>query len=241
MHLSERIFPMRCFPTLLLVAALAPTAIAYGEVASQSKEMVVLQSADLPQPARAEGQAMTLRSPGDGRTYLYIEQQQLGRLLILDVSDPARIKQAGTVNLAAAAAFDFAGSAGGYGELVRLRNGNGLAVIDFKNPRQPVLAALGGQFAASAAEPVGRDGLLLSRVSAEAATAHEAAPLPRDYQVVDAAKPHSPQLLATVKMVNQELVNDETGTTYLLGADGLTVVRRPAVELRYWLESTYTN
>ena len=232
---------MRCFPTLLLVAALAPTAIAYGEVASQSKDIVIMQSPDLPQAARAEGQAMTLRSPGDGRTYLYIEQQQLGRLLILDVSDPARIVQAGTANMPAAQSFDFAGAVGSYGELVRLRNGKELAVIDFKNPRQPVLSPLGSQFDASAAEPVGRNGLLLSRVSAQAATSHEAPPLPRDYQIVDAAKPNAPQLLATVKMVNQELVNEETGTTYLLGADGLTVVRRPVVELRYRLESTYAN
>ena len=232
---------MRCFPTLLLVAALAPTAIAYGEVTSPSKDMVVMQSPDLPQAARAEGQAMTLRSPGDGRTYLYIEQQQLGRIVVLDVSDPARIRDAGTVNMAAPAAFDFAGSVGGYAELVRFRNSKGLALMNFRNPRQPVLSALGGQFEATAAEPVGRNGLLLSRVSAQAATSHEAPPLPRDYQIVDAAKPNAPQLLATVKMVNQELVNEETGTTYLLGADGLTVVRRPAVELRSWLESTYTN
>ena len=231
---------MKCFPTLLLVAALAPTAIAYGEVASQSKDMVVLQSPDLPQAARAAGQAMTLRSPGDGRTYLYIEQQQLGRLVILDVSDLGRIRQAGTANVAAASAFDFAGAVGGYAELVRLRDGNGLAVLNFKNPRQPSLSPLGSQFDATAAEPVGRNGLLLSR-AAETTTVANSIPQPRDYQVVDASNPNAPQSLATVKSVAQELVNEETGTTYLLGADGLTVVRRPAVELRHYLESTYSN
>jgi len=232
---------MRCFPTLLLVAALAPTAIAYGEVTSPSKDMVVMQSPDLPQAARAEGQAMTLRSPGDGRTYLYIEQQQLGRIVVLDVSDPARIRDAGTVNMAAPAAFDFAGSVGGYAELVRFRNSKGLALMNFRNPRQPVLSALGGQFEATAAEPVGRNGLLLSRVAETAAAGNSVLPAARDYQVVDASNPNAPLALATVKSVGQELVNEETGTTYLLGSDGLTVVRRPAVELRYRLESTYSN
>jgi len=33
--------------------------------------------------------------------------------------------------------------------------------------------------------------------------------------------------------VKHRATNDETGTTFLLGSDGLTVVRRPRVEQEY--------
>jgi len=44
-----------------------------------------------------------------------------------------------------------------------------------------------------------------------------------------------------VKHVKQELVNESMGTTYLLAEDGLTVVRRPAVELTERQQSSYSN
>jgi len=44
-----------------------------------------------------------------------------------------------------------------------------------------------------------------------------------------------------VKHVKKELVNESMGTTYLLGEEGLTVVRRPAVELTERQQSTYSN
>jgi hypothetical protein len=56
---------------------------------------------------------------------------------------------------------------------------------------------------------------------------------PRDYQVVDISLPSEPVLLATIKEVKHELVKDDTGTTFLLGSEGLTVVRRTGVENDY--------
>ena len=44
---------------------------------------------------------------------------------------------------------------------------------------------------------------------------------------------NSPTTLATIKQVKHKVVNEETGTTYLLGSDGLTVVRRPPIENDY--------
>jgi hypothetical protein len=53
-----------------------------------------------------------------------------------------------------------------------------------------------------------------------------------DYQVIDITT-SVPTQLVTVKDVKHRTTNDETGTTFLLGNDGLTVVRRPRVEEEY--------
>jgi hypothetical protein len=63
----------------------------------------------------------------------------------------------------------------------------------------------------------------------------------QDYDVVDASNPMVPRLLTTVQKVQSELINQETGTTYLLGSAGLTIVRRPEVEEKYRQGRTYSN
>jgi hypothetical protein len=50
--------------------------------------------------------------------------------------------------------------------------------------------------------------------------------------VVDIAA-SAPTQLATVKDVRHRVTNHETGTTFLLGPNGLTVVRRLSVENDY--------
>ena len=63
----------------------------------------------------------------------------------------------------------------------------------------------------------------------------------RDYQVVDTSNPADPFLLYTVKQVNATLSRNETGTTFLLGHDGLTIIRRPQVEDQFQTEQRFTN
>ncbi len=55
----------------------------------------------------------------------------------------------------------------------------------------------------------------------------------RDYQVIDISAPSDPVVLATVKQVKHKVVNGNTGTTFLLGSEGLTVIRRTSVENDY--------
>jgi len=57
--------------------------------------------------------------------------------------------------------------------------------------------------------------------------------VPRDYQVIDISVPSDPLVLATVKQVKHKVVNSTTGTTFLLGSEGLTVIRRTSVENDY--------
>jgi hypothetical protein len=77
------------------------------------------------------------------------------------------------------------------------------------------------------AETLDENGLLVT------SQAHKYAPaVARDYQVIDIAA-SVPTQLATVKDVKHGATNDETGTTFLLGSDGLTVIRRLRVEEEY--------
>ena len=57
--------------------------------------------------------------------------------------------------------------------------------------------------------------------------------VPRDFQVVDLSAPSKPTLLTTVKQVKHQVANNDMGTSFLLGTDGLTVVRRIRVENDY--------
>jgi hypothetical protein len=50
---------------------------------------------------------------------------------------------------------------------------------------------------------------------------------------MDISSPSDPSLLTTVKDVKHQVVNGDTGTTFLLGSEGLTVIRRVNVENDY--------
>jgi hypothetical protein len=52
---------------------------------------------------------------------------------------------------------------------------------------------------------------------------------------VDTANTHEPNRVYDVKQVRQQITNDETGTTFLLAADGLYLIRRPAVEEEHYI------
>jgi hypothetical protein len=219
----------------LSIVVLASASFAAAEVISESKDIVVLQPQDLPQLSRAAGQSMELVSPGNGRTYLYIEQQQLGQLLILDVTDMAHIKEAGTVKLDLPAPFDFASSAGPAASLVRFRDTGTFAILSYANPLHPTLSATTDQIHGTDAEPIDDHGLLITERRFFMTT------LLRHYQIVDSTNVQAPRLLSTVQDVQQTLQREDTGTTFLLGTSGLTVIRQPKQELRNWLESNYAS
>src|SRR5258708_14452568 len=75
-----------------------------------SKKVIVVRPSDLPELARVTGQAMLLHATGDGRTHLYIEQNQGAQLAISDVTDPANVIQAGSRQLNPPGGFDFVSS-----------------------------------------------------------------------------------------------------------------------------------
>jgi hypothetical protein len=222
------------FGKAVLMAAFASAAITHAEVAS--KTIVVLQPQDLPQAAQATGESMALHVLENGLTYLYVEQQQIGQLAIFDVTDPARIRPVGLAKLDAPGIFDFGETVNDSAILVSFRDGTGAALLDLHQPKAPVLSPAAAFLGGTRAEKLGRFGLVMANETKVAGV-----PVAHDYTIVDTSNPGAPRLLDTVKHVKKELANESMGTTYLLGEDGLTVVRRPAVELTERQQSNYSN
>jgi hypothetical protein len=193
-----------------------------------SRDLVVVEPKALPELAQSQAQAMMLHQLGNGQTFLYLEQQQLARIVILDVTDPGHIKVVGCSKLDASVPFDFINPIGNSAILVHFRKNLGSAVLDLHNPKAPSLRTAGVLKQATNTEPLG---------GTQFTTIDE--PLPEhivaahDYQVIDASDPYSPNLLATIRLVRQKIENSDTGTVFFLGADGLTVLRHPHLEEEY--------
>ena len=211
----------------LVIAASVLTSTANAEIHSKSKDLVVMEAHDLPEQAQLLGNSLFLHSDNAGSTYLYVEQQQGARLSVFNVTDPARIKLVVSTPLAAEGAFDFVRPLGDDTELVYFRDSQKEAVLDLRKTKVPVLQVISTVTDLGPAEALGESGLLAT------SQAHQYLPsIARDYQVIDIAA-SAPTQLATVKDVKHQVTNDETGTTFLLGSGGLTVVRRLDVEYDY--------
>ena len=210
--------------TVAVVAALTLTGQA--EAKSRANRIVVERPADLPELAQKAGQAMLLHDTGDGRTLLYIEQNRGAQLAVFDVSDPAHVKEEGSARLDAPGSFDFVSSLGDYAELVRFRRGQGEAVLNLHNVKDPTLATGQGLDIQGSTRRLGDDGLII----ASQPTVQSGAIDPTDYEVVDISNPLHPSTVADMKRVLEEVTNDETGTTFVLTPDGLYLIRRPDVE-----------
>lgn len=210
--------------TVAVVAAFTLTGQA--EAKSRANRIVVERPADLPELAQKAGQAMLLHNTEDGRTLLYIEQNRGAQLAVFDVSDPAHVKEEGSARLDAPGSFDFVSSLGDYGELVRFRRGQGEAVLNLHNVKDPTLTTIQGLDFQGSTRRLGDDGLII----ASQPTVQSGANDPTDYEVVDISNPLHPSTVADMKRVLEEVTNDETGTTFVLTPDGLYLIRRPDVE-----------
>jgi hypothetical protein len=133
--------------------------------------------------------------------------------------------------------FDFVRPVGGRAELIRFRDGKGVAVLDLHNPQKPTVKNIAGLSDSGSTQPLGEQAFLMIDEPYNYIRA-----VPRDYQVIDISSPSDPHLLTTVKAVKDQVVDQDTGTTFLLGSQGLTVIRRLNVENDYknnQLRSTY--
>lgn len=212
---------------LTVAATLAPLSVE-AQIRSKSGELVVVEPRALPEQAQLGGNSLFLHSDNAGSTYLYVEQQQGARLTVFDVTDPSHIKLVSTTSLTVAGPFDFVRPLDGRAELIRFREGQGVAVLDLRKATKPNLHMVSGLLDPGPAESLGESGYLGVNEPYNYIPA-----VPRDYQVVDISLPSEPVLLATIKQVKHRVVNVDTGTTFLLGSDGLTVVRRISVENDY--------
>jgi hypothetical protein len=186
----------------LAASGMAATAIH----ASPSNSTILVPPADLPELARQGGEAMLLHQTIDGKTLLYIEQNQGTRLAALDVTDPPHVKGEGSVHLDASGPFDFMFPLDDRSEFVRYRQGQGDAVLDLR--KVPKLYKL--------------EGLDYAAYGDRQAV--------RDYQVVDSEVSRELSHVFDVKQVRQETTNAATGTTFVLTENGLYLIRQPRVE-----------
>jgi hypothetical protein len=212
--------------TLAVAAVLTMTG--YAAARKRPNKIIVVRPTELPELAGMPGQAMMLRATGDGRTLLYVEQNDGAQLAIFDVTNPAKIKQEATGQLDAPGSFDFVCSLGNHAELIRFWDSQGEAVLDLHNAKHPTIKMIPGLTFQGSAEYLGDDAFMISNQASVEADAKVV-----DYQVVETADSREPNHVYEVKQVRQEITNDKTGTTFLLTPDGLYVIRRPAVEEEY--------
>jgi hypothetical protein len=212
-----------------LVAVVAFTLTRTSEARNRpSNKIILVRPTELPELARVTGQAMLLHYTGDGKTHLYIEQDHGARLAIFDVTDPAKVKQEAAARLDVPGSFDFVSSLGDYEELIRFRHGQGEAMLDLHKVKLPIIKMVPELKFQGPTERLGEDGFITSNQASAQSGANAL-----DYQVVETANAHDPNHVYDVKQVREEITNDETGTTFLLAADGLYLIRRPAVEQEY--------
>jgi hypothetical protein len=189
-----------------------------------SDKPIVVQPAALPEPARQPGVAMLLHDSDDGRTLLYVEQAQGTRLAIFDVSNPARIRSAGAVQLDAPGRFDFVATFGTRAEVVWFRDGKGDAVLDLSKANVPALKTAQRLTLQGTTTPLIEDG-----ITARSQTDRNAQPS-QDYQSVETESLEEFNGVVDAKQIRGQVTNRDTGTTFLLTESGLYVIRRPIAE-----------
>lgn len=209
---------------LATLALALPALPAQAEIHSKSKGLVIMEARDLPEQAQLKGNSLFLHSDNAGSTYLYVEQQQGARLSVFDVTDPAHIKLTVSTRLPAEGAFDFVRALGDNAEIVYFRDGQKVGILDLRKANKPVLRTISTTANLDTAQTLGRSGLLAADASYNYVPA-----IARDFQVIDISAAN-PTPLVTLKDVKHRVTNDETGTTFLLDNDGLTVIRRMRVE-----------
>jgi hypothetical protein len=220
----------------LLIAVLAVTATVQASTKPHSSSIVIDSPADLPELAQRRSEAMYLHANGSGQAFLYLEQEQGKSLAILDISNPGSIREVGRVSLAVQSAYDFVQSLSHSAALIRYRDGSGFAVISFKKYKQPVLVAAPALPNLANIQAFGHNTLLFASSNNPSSPSQD-----NQCEVIDVSNPAKLKSLVAIHGLKQRLERPDTGTLFLLGSDGLTVIRRPSIEEQYQYESTYTN
>ena len=191
-----------------------------------SNSIVVVPPTALPTLARRAGEAMFLHDSGDGRNLLYVEQHNGTELAIFDVTDPGHVRGRGSVRLDAPTVFDFVAHLGKRGDLVRLRDGRGDAVLDLRGT--PALKAISGLNTQNSVVLVADEDWRIAAQPINVPITHIA----RSYEIFMSAEVSGVDRIVEIKQVVQETTNADTGTTFLLARSGLFLIRRPALEAK---------
>jgi hypothetical protein len=203
----------RMFIALFVISATVIPATAEGK-----GDLVIVPSHKLPEKAHRAGQAMKLHLVSPDTLYLYVEQDNGRSIAVFDVSHPSKIALKAFVTIDAPAPFDFVETVGRRTELIRYTDGSGNALLDLSKPKLPGIKTLAATASEAYTLPIGEAGSGMNGVVTKPYVSGASA----DYQLI---LPSEPQQVFTVKEVIQRLKDEAHGTTYLLGSDGLTVIR----------------
>jgi hypothetical protein len=195
---------------------------------NKKSDLVVETTSSMHGLAGSDSQDILLHSDEAGSTYLYVEQRQGPLMTIFDVTDPAHITLAASVPMEVRGAFDFIAPVNSKYELISYRDGSGTAMIDLHKAKAPRMVVTGGT-ADAPTMMLGTSGYLAStpQIRTVAST-------PQNIEVVETVD--TPHLLITVANVVRQVTRLETGTTFLLNNEGITVVRRTDAEKQYVLD-----
>lgn len=171
----------------------------------QASGVVVIHPDELPPAAREPSQAMYLRAVGFSR-YLYLEQENGKRMVVLDVSRPAAVKTVAVTKLQATR-FEFLPALNSEFVLIRFTRSTtslSLGVLDLRHPKEPVVRDLDTAGIASSPSPV----------------------------VCEVDPSRGPE--AGIADGRQEIIADEKlGSRFVLTKQGLWIIRQPAVEKHF--------
>jgi hypothetical protein len=218
--------------TALIVSFGLTLSVSVAQAATNQpkSDIVVEPSAALPDPTQEASQDMFLHFDGAGIPYLYLEQQQGERLIIVDVSDPARLKVVASVATGVHKPYDFAGAIEDIYQQILFRDGSGGALLSLQSAKAPKIIHIQSSLAVPI-HPLGHSGYLAEVTDP---MSEPASPPGQTYQVMDA--PTASQPLASFTDVTRIIRRPDTGTVFLLGKHGLIVIRCLTSEQRHVAE-----
>lgn len=208
----------------ILAAVLAFGVTLHASTRKAKSDILVVPPSALPEMAQQASQDLLLHSSSSGTPYLYLEQQGGARLAIFDVSEPAHIRQVGSIDTGLKKAFDFVQPVNSAMELIRFRDGSGSAILDLRKAKAPRIGDT-VQLVSAPVAMVGASGCLAVATPAGLPSFELN---PQNLQVFDTTD--GMNLLATVDGVTRKAELSETGTVFLLGSRGLTIVRSLSAE-----------
>ncbi len=222
--------------TTLVVSAGLMFSVSLAQAASHhlKTNILVQASTTLPDLAQQRSEDILLHYDSAGTPYLYVEQQQGARLLVLNVDDSAHIKVVASFATGISRPYDFVQQLGETIEQIRFRDGSGSALLNMRAAKSPQIVNVEN----TVDEPVNPLGdsayLAVSIPSAQQRTNIAG----RDYRVIKLGTAAHPAVttVATIAGVTRIVERPNTGTTFVLGAQGLTVIRNLDTEQQYATE-----
>ena len=213
---------------LFLLGMLTFTQSAAGAKRIPPPNLEVVTSSALPPQALLPTQDLMLYSNRFTNAWLYLEQKQGARLIVLNVSEPSKIRLAADVPTGLQKPYDLIPVRHKHYAIVRFRDGSGQMLLNLSHPRAPRLLP------APASLPVATlSEHNFESPAMELRTVGETTGEGQDIQVIEPGA--TPKPIATISHVTRQTYRRETGTLFLLGDDRLTVIRSLGKELDWEL------